>query len=89
MIIVTAKLLRLAGDLFSGLEETGETVNVKKILAPLVPSAILAIGLNYHQHAEETGIKDTGIPGAVYEKSRGGHQSRRPYPFASLMHGAA
>ncbi|MGB9440352.1 MAG: fumarylacetoacetate hydrolase family protein [Desulfobacterales bacterium] len=49
------KAVRLGGDLFTGLEETGETVNVKKILAPLVPSAILAIGLNYHQHAEETG----------------------------------
>jgi 2-keto-4-pentenoate hydratase/2-oxohepta-3-ene-1,7-dioic acid hydratase in catechol pathway len=56
------KAMRLAGDLFSGLEETGETVNVKKILAPLVPSAILAIGLNYHQHAEETGSKIPEYP---------------------------
>ena len=56
------KAMRLAGDLFSGLEETGETVNVKKILAPLVPSAILAIGLNYHQHAEETGLKIPEYP---------------------------
>jgi len=56
------KALRLAGNLFAGLEETGETVNVKKILAPLVPSAILAIGLNYHQHAEETGSKIPKYP---------------------------
>ena len=56
------KALRLAGDLFSGLEETGETVNVKKNLAPLVPSAILAIGLNYHQHAKETGLKIPEYP---------------------------
>ena len=56
------KALRLAGDLFSGLEETGENVNVNKILAPLVPSAILAIGLNYHQHAEETGLKIPKYP---------------------------
>ena len=48
---------RLAGDLFTGLQDTGESATVKKILAPLVPSAILAIGLNYHKHAEETGQK--------------------------------
>ena len=56
------KAVRLAGDLFTGLEETGENVSVKKILAPLVPSAILAIGLNYRQHAEETGSKIPKYP---------------------------
>jgi 2-keto-4-pentenoate hydratase/2-oxohepta-3-ene-1,7-dioic acid hydratase in catechol pathway len=56
------KALRLTGDLFSSLEKTSESVNVKKILAPLVPSAILAIGLNYHQHAEETGSKIPKYP---------------------------
>jgi 2-keto-4-pentenoate hydratase/2-oxohepta-3-ene-1,7-dioic acid hydratase in catechol pathway len=56
------KAARLAGDLFSGLEETSENVNVKKILAPLVPPAILAIGLNYHRHAEETGSKIPKYP---------------------------
>jgi 2-keto-4-pentenoate hydratase/2-oxohepta-3-ene-1,7-dioic acid hydratase in catechol pathway len=50
------KASRLSGDLFSGLEDTGENVRVKNLLAPLVPSAILAIGLNYHQHAVETGL---------------------------------
>ena len=49
------KALRLTGDLFSGLQKTDDSVIVKKILAPLVPSVILAIGLNYHRHAEETG----------------------------------
>lgn len=56
------KAMRLAGNLFTGLEETGENVNVKKILAPLVPSAILAIGLNYHRHAEETGSEIPRYP---------------------------
>ena len=49
------KALRLKGDLFSGLQKTDERVIVKKILAPVAPSVILAIGLNYHRHAEETG----------------------------------
>ena len=45
------KALRLTGDLFSGLQKTDERVIVKKILAPVAPSVILAIGLNYHRHA--------------------------------------
>ena len=56
------KASRLAGELFSGLADTGENVRVKKILAPLVPVAILAIGLNYHQHAVETGLKIPKYP---------------------------
>ena len=58
----SGKAMRLAGNLFTGLEETGENVNVKKVLAPLVPAAILAIGLNYHRHAEETESKIPKYP---------------------------
>ncbi|MCF8067375.1 MAG: fumarylacetoacetate hydrolase family protein [Desulfobacterales bacterium] len=43
----------LEGDLFGDLIDTGEKIQVKKILAPLQPQAILCIGLNYHQHAKE------------------------------------
>ncbi len=59
---VDGRAVRLTGDLFTGLEETGKKVAVKKLLAPLVPAAILAIGLNYHQHAEETGSKIPKYP---------------------------
>jgi 2-keto-4-pentenoate hydratase/2-oxohepta-3-ene-1,7-dioic acid hydratase in catechol pathway len=44
----------LSGDLFGALRETGDRMRVKKLLAPLEPSAILCIGRNYHQHAQET-----------------------------------
>ena len=46
----------LEGDLFTGLKETGESCGVKKLLAPVVPPAVLGIGLNYHQHAQENGL---------------------------------
>jgi 2-keto-4-pentenoate hydratase/2-oxohepta-3-ene-1,7-dioic acid hydratase in catechol pathway len=55
-----AKVLK--GDLFGRLEATGETVDVQKLLAPIVPSAILAIGLNYRKHAEEGGAKIPEYP---------------------------
>jgi len=49
--------LRLTGDLYEGLRETGETIAVSKWLAPLVPVNIFGIGLNYRAHAQETGAE--------------------------------
>lgn len=46
---------RLLGDLFGGFTRSGEVAQISKILAPLVPAAILCTGLNYRKHAEETG----------------------------------
>ena len=45
---------KLRGTLLDGLEPTGETAVVAKLLAPLTPTVILCIGLNYRQHAAET-----------------------------------
>ena len=49
--------LRCEGNLYGGLRETGEPAQVAKLLAPLQPSQILCIGLNYRRHAEESGMK--------------------------------
>ncbi len=45
---------KLSGDLLTGLTPTDEAVTVYRLLAPLNPTAILCIGLNYRQHAIET-----------------------------------
>ena len=52
----------LEGDSITDLVETDQTCNVKKLLAPLVPSAIIGIGLNYHQHAKENGLEIPRYP---------------------------
>jgi 2-keto-4-pentenoate hydratase/2-oxohepta-3-ene-1,7-dioic acid hydratase in catechol pathway len=52
----------LKGDAVPELQDKGERVLVKKLLAPLQPVAILCIGLNYRQHAAETGIKIPEYP---------------------------
>jgi 2-keto-4-pentenoate hydratase/2-oxohepta-3-ene-1,7-dioic acid hydratase in catechol pathway len=52
----------LEGDLITGLVETAKICNVKKLLAPVVPPAIFGIGLNYHQHAKETGMQAPKYP---------------------------
>ena len=53
---------RLEGDLYEGLTSTGETAVVTKLLAPIAPSAILCIGLNYRHHAAESGAKPPELP---------------------------
>jgi 2-keto-4-pentenoate hydratase/2-oxohepta-3-ene-1,7-dioic acid hydratase in catechol pathway len=44
----------LAGEIFESLQDTGQRTKVVKLMAPVQPSAILCIGLNYLQHARET-----------------------------------
>ena len=43
----------IAGDLFGDYRDTGEPATVEKLLAPVAPTNILCIGLNYRRHAEE------------------------------------
>lgn len=52
----------LEGNLMEGLRDTGLACQVAKILAPLEPTAILCIGLNYHDHAKETGMPSPEHP---------------------------
>jgi 2-keto-4-pentenoate hydratase/2-oxohepta-3-ene-1,7-dioic acid hydratase in catechol pathway len=49
----------IAGDLLGAYRATDTVVRPGKILAPLSPTNILAIGLNYKKHAEEGG---KGVP---------------------------
>ena len=37
-----------------GFEEQDRVLHVQKLLAPIDPVAILCVGLNYRQHAEES-----------------------------------
>ncbi len=49
----------IAGDILGEFRVNDRTVQPGKLLAPLQPSGILAIGLNYRKHAEEGG---KGVP---------------------------
>jgi 2-keto-4-pentenoate hydratase/2-oxohepta-3-ene-1,7-dioic acid hydratase in catechol pathway len=54
--------LKLAGDIFATPEVTSEKADVAKLLAPIAPTNILCIGLNYGHHAAETGAKIPEFP---------------------------
>ena len=47
----------IEGNIFETYQVTDRVVSMEKLLAPVVPPTILCIGLNYRQHAEETGAK--------------------------------
>jgi 2-keto-4-pentenoate hydratase/2-oxohepta-3-ene-1,7-dioic acid hydratase in catechol pathway len=54
--------LELDGDIYDSPQVTSEKVNVAKLLAPIVPSSIVCIGLNYRRHAAEAGAKYPEYP---------------------------
>jgi 2-keto-4-pentenoate hydratase/2-oxohepta-3-ene-1,7-dioic acid hydratase in catechol pathway len=49
--------LRIEGDIYGTHRVTTERAVVARLLAPVAPAQILCIGLNYRQHAAETGAK--------------------------------
>ena len=51
------RVYRIEGDLFDGFEPTETELKPRRRLAPLLPTAIFGIGLNYRQHAEEVGAR--------------------------------
>ncbi len=53
---------RVEGCIFGEFRDTGEVATVGKLLAPVQPTAILCIGLNYRKHAEEGGAAIPEFP---------------------------
>jgi 2-keto-4-pentenoate hydratase/2-oxohepta-3-ene-1,7-dioic acid hydratase in catechol pathway len=54
--------LAIQGDIFANFQVTREKAQIKKRLAPLVPTMIWCIGLNYKFHAQETNSKIPEYP---------------------------
>jgi len=54
--------LRIQGDILANHTVTHQKVGIQKLLAPIVPPAILCIGLNYLKHMEETGASRPEFP---------------------------
>jgi 2-keto-4-pentenoate hydratase/2-oxohepta-3-ene-1,7-dioic acid hydratase in catechol pathway len=46
--------MEITGDVFGQYQVTQQKADVKKLLAPVAPAAILCIGLNYRHHAQES-----------------------------------
>jgi 2-keto-4-pentenoate hydratase/2-oxohepta-3-ene-1,7-dioic acid hydratase in catechol pathway len=61
--------LEITGDIFGDHQVTQRRAQVAKLLAPIVPAAILCIGLNYKHHAAESNAKIPEFP-ILFFKSR-------------------
>jgi 2-keto-4-pentenoate hydratase/2-oxohepta-3-ene-1,7-dioic acid hydratase in catechol pathway len=66
--------LRIEGDILANYTVTHQKVAIQKRLAPLQPTAIFCIGLNYRKHAEETGAKIPEFP-VLFMKNPGAVQN--------------
>src|ERR1700683_5227913 len=60
----------IEGDLFGPYRVTDREIPIDKLLAPLIPTDILCIGLNYRKHAEEGGSSIPANP-MLFIKSSG------------------
>lgn len=54
--------IKLEGTLYGGLRAASTKAEVARLLAPVEPTGIICIGLNYRKHAEETGGKFPEFP---------------------------
>ena len=61
------KLTRIRGEIYGQYLETEELVESEKILAPIEPTQIICIGLNYRKHAQEAGAAIPEYP-VVFSK---------------------
>ncbi len=50
-------LVEVEGNLTIGFTPTDKNVHAARVLAPVAPTSIFCIGLNYRRHAEESGAK--------------------------------
>jgi 2-keto-4-pentenoate hydratase/2-oxohepta-3-ene-1,7-dioic acid hydratase in catechol pathway len=54
--------LKLSGDVYASPQITRDKAEVVRLLAPIAPTTIICIGLNYRRHAEEAGAKFPEYP---------------------------
>ena len=53
---------QIVGDVFGAHQVTESRADVRKRLAPIQPAQILGVGLNYRQHALESGMTPPELP---------------------------
>jgi len=58
---------KISGDIYGDFNVTDEAADVSKLLAPIEPTAILCVGLNYKEHAKEAGM-DVGENPVLFVK---------------------
>src|SRR5262249_55850507 len=70
-ILEEHSIRELRGDLFSGAEPTGKTVQLPdvKLLAPCTPPKVVCVGRNYKSHIADRGLEPAKEPGIFWKPS--------------------
>jgi 2-keto-4-pentenoate hydratase/2-oxohepta-3-ene-1,7-dioic acid hydratase in catechol pathway len=70
-ILEERSIRELRGDLFSGAEPTGKTVQLPdvKLLAPCAPPKVVCVGRNYKSHIADRGLEPAKEPGIFWKPS--------------------
>jgi 2-keto-4-pentenoate hydratase/2-oxohepta-3-ene-1,7-dioic acid hydratase in catechol pathway len=76
--------LRIEGDLLGPHRVTDEVVHIDRLLAPLIPVDILCIGLNYREHALESGSSIPENPMLFIKSSNTLNNPGDPIPIPRL-----
>jgi len=63
-VVEAGAIGEMDGDLFGEMNPTGESHPLAEVelLPPCAPSKIVAVGLNYNDHAREMGMKTPDMP---------------------------
>lgn len=63
-ILEGEEIIALKGEPFSGIERTENRRGLAEVrlLAPTLPSKVVAVGLNYQEHVDETGMQKPDAP---------------------------
>ena len=78
----------LLEDPLKSLNVTNETVRIKRLLAPISPCNLFALGPNYRRHADETNMPHPKMP-IIFSKATTsvvGHQEPIVLPDAGHEH---
>ena len=75
---------RIQGDLFGSFHVTDEILPIAQLLAPLVPTDILCIGLNYKEHAAEGGFIAPPVPMLFIKSSNTLNHPGSPIPVPRI-----
>src|SRR2546423_3139814 len=70
----------IEGGLLGQRRETGRRLLIDKLLAPIVPIDILCIGLNYREHAAESGSAPPPNPTLVLKSFNAPHNPFHTIP---------
>lgn len=76
--------LEIDGDLFTSLRVTEKKLRIEKLLAPLIPTDILCIGLNYREHAKESNSQVPENPMLFIKSSNTLNNPLDPIPVPRL-----